>query len=167
MAKNLIRKEEAENYKIEKPFENLPSSSSDFVDYIKSVGVPKTPEEIAKVNTLLEQYFFTKNKAKELSKKFQVFFEEEVEKEKKLRPPAKFIDFLVLNKISGTQARQKKYLIEREEAEEFDIKKAFEESREEEEPTNPPRFIFDENGELTAIEVRCKCGELIRIDFEK
>jgi hypothetical protein len=161
---SVIPKEEAEKYKIESFFENLKESEvPDLVDKLLNFQDQISEDEHIKIHQILENYFLRRNERLEKQKKFKDFFGKDVEKETKVKPSEKFVDFLVAKTISGEYSRRKSSIIENpEDVEVTPLNATFESGSENE----YPKIIRDAAGEVTAIEVQCKCGEIIHIDFE-
>lgn len=162
MKSNVIPKEEADKIKIEHFFENLNEKEiPDLVDKLLNFQERLSNEDHLRIHQILEQYFLRRDEKIELKKKFKEFFVEEVEKEKRIKPSQKFIDFLVSKTISGETSRKKSAIIVNEE----NIKAVnLNEVWEKEE--SYPKVIRNSSGEIIGIEVQCKCGEVIHIDVE-
>jgi len=164
MKSSVIPKEEADKYNIEGFFENLEESEvPDLVDKLLTFQAQMSETEHIKIHQILENYFLRRNEKLEKQKKFKELLGKEIEKETRVKPSQKFVDFLVAKTISGEYSRKKSAIIENpENVDVISLNSTFESDNERE----YPRVIRDTEGEITAIEVQCKCGEIIHIDFE-
>ncbi len=162
MKSNIIPKEEADKYKIENYFQNLNDGEiPDLVDKLLNFQEKLSNEEHVKIHQILEQYFLLRDEKVELKKKFKEFFGEVVQKEKRIKPSQKFVDFLISKTISGENSRKKSAIVEKEEnINVVNLNEAIEKEE------SYPKVIRNSSGEITGIEVQCKCGEIIHIDFE-
>ncbi len=163
MKSNVISKEQAKKYKIEEFYTHLQDdTSSDFVERILSIPEQLSQEEQQKIEKILELFFLKRNEKFELSKKFKDFFDEELKKEGKITPSQKFVDFLISKKIAGSKKRQKGLVMDL--SNEINIKSlSISPSKE---VSEYPKVFRNEKGEISAIQVRCNCGEVIHIELE-
>ncbi|MCX7908063.1 MAG: hypothetical protein N2560_00895 [Ignavibacteria bacterium] len=164
MKSSIIPREEANNYNIELLYQNLSdfSFSSPFDNFF---DVPSniSDEEKKKLEQILENFFLHRKESVELKRKFKDFFDQELKKDRKIPPSQKFIDFLIAKKISGSHPRKKGTIIseiEKQNVHQINLEGINHEIQE------YPKVIRKETGEISAIEVRCNCGEIIRIDLE-
>ncbi|MEJ5286345.1 MAG: hypothetical protein CH6_2653 [Candidatus Kapaibacterium sp.] len=162
MKSSVIPKEEANKFKIENFFENLQSTPEPtLVDKILEINRELSQEEKDKIDKILETFFLYRRPNVELARKFRDLFEEEVEKNRGVTPSQKFVDFLITKKLSGSFSRKKSNIVEP--SEHIEVKPIHSFAEEE---SDFPKIIRNQNGEITAIEVRCKCGEIIHLDIE-
>ncbi|MGB9770854.1 MAG: hypothetical protein ACPLX7_02610 [Candidatus Kapaibacteriota bacterium] len=165
MKSSVIPKEEANKYKIENYYGSLQSTSEpNLVDKILEIDESISDEEKLKVEKILETFFLYRNPGLELSRKFRDFFEKELEKSRQLTPSQKFVDFLISRKISGDYRRKEGNVVDSTElktTQYLDLQ-----ALNVEEGSQFPKVLRNESGEITAIEVQCKCGEIIHIDIE-
>lgn len=165
MKSSIIPKEEANKYKIENFYGRIqPSAEPTLVDKVLELNQDLSEEEKAKIDKILETFFLYRNPNIELSRKFRDFFEKEIEKNRGISPSQKFVDFLISKKISGSYRRKPSSVVdETEKQKAHPVNFAGVASTEGE---GYPRIIRNEEGEITAIEVQCKCGDIIHIDIE-
>lgn len=163
MKSNVITKEQAEKYKIEEFYKfSEDDISSDFVERILSIPDQLSEEEQQKIEKILELFFLKRNEKLELSKKFKDLFDEELKKESKITPSQKFVDFLISKRIAGSKKRRKGFVVDltnEVETKLFPISSPTE-------GTEYPKVFRNKNGEVSAIEIRCNCGEVIHIELE-
>lgn len=165
MKSSIIPKEEAGKYKIDNFFENVSEFySTSPEDKFYELTEHISDEEKEKINKLLEAYFLGRNRFLELSRKFKDFFDEELKKSQKISPSQKFIDFLIAKKISGPHSRKKSNIIA--EPDLHNVESFHPRILEDENQAGFPKIIRNEQGDITAIEVKCNCGEIIHIDIE-
>lgn len=163
MKSNIISKEQSKKYKIEEFFKYLEEeTSSDFVEKILSIPEQLSQEEQQKIEKILESFFLKRNERFELSRKFKDFFDDELKKEGKITPSQKFVDFLISKKIAGAKKREKGFVVNL--SNEIDAKPLFISSTAE--AQEYPKVLRNEKGEISAIQVRCNCGEVIHIELE-
>lgn len=166
MKSSVIPKEEANQYNIETFYGQIHSATEPtLVDKILELNQEVSDEEKVKIDKILETFFLYRNPNIELSHKFRDFFEKEVEKNRGLTPSQKFVDFLISKKISGSFRRKQSSILEEDEMQKA-ISVGIGAVSATEENQGYPRLIRNEDGEITAIEVQCKCGEIIHIDIE-
>lgn len=160
MKSSIIPKEEANKYKVEKiNFGNFESDGDLINELIKRAEIG-SDEERKRILRALDEYFLTRNEMKEKQKKFLELFADEFKKSCKEKPSDKFFDFLIFKNISGSFRKTYRSVIPSQ------IKVETQEVFSLPQNEDNPRLIRDDNGEIIAIEVDCKCGETIRIDFE-
>jgi hypothetical protein len=166
MKSSIIPKEDANKYNIETFYAKIHTSSEPtLVDKILELNPEISDEEKAKIDKILETFFLYRNPNIELSRKFRDFFEKEVEKHRGITQSQKFVDFLISKKISGSWRRKQSSIIEEDEKQKA-IPVGIATVSTTEENQGYPRLIRNDEGEITAIEVQCKCGEIIHIDIE-
>ncbi|MGQ9819154.1 MAG: hypothetical protein ACUVQ1_04430 [Candidatus Kapaibacteriales bacterium] len=160
MSSSIISKKEVGKYRIEKiNFENF-ESDKDLIDELLNRAEINTEEERKRIRQVLDEYFLNRNEMKEKQKKFLELFAVEFQQSKKEKPSEKFLDFLILKNISGRIRKTHKSLIPSQmKIETQEVFTSFPDKEN-------PRLIRDDKGRITAIEVDCKCGETVRIDFE-
>lgn len=160
MKSSIIHKEQINKFRVERvDFENI-QSDKDLIEQLLERANISSEVELEKIRKLLDEYFLTRDENKEKQKKFVELFFEEVYKSKKISQSEKFLDFLIFKNISGAIRRNSGNIISS--TSEIDFEKV--ESTYEEKEN--PRLILNEKSEIVAIEIDCKCGDTIRIDFE-
>lgn len=160
MKSSIIPKEEIGKYKVEKI--NLESfeSDKDLINELLNRSQIDSEEERKKILRALDDYFLTRNEMKEKQKKFIEMFADEFQKSRQEKPSDKFLDFLIFKNISGSIRKTYRSVIPSQTK--VETQEVFSLAQDEENP----RLIRDDNGQITGIEINCKCGETIRIDFE-
>lgn len=166
MKSTIIPKEKAKELNIEVPSIERVNSPSDFVDFPAVQGYPKTVQEKQQIDKLLDQYFLYRSESLEREKKFLEFFADEVKQERRTKPAHKFIDFIILQSISGTKSRKHSAIVKLQDITEMKNwgQKTIGENINE--IKQNPSFIYNESGNIIGLRLQCSCGEEIRIDFE-
>lgn len=160
MKSSIISKKETNMYKVEKVnFGNF-ESDRDLINELLSRAEIDSEEERKKILRVLDEYFLTRNEMKEKQKKFLELFADEFQKSQKEKLSDKFLDFLIFKNISGSIRKTYRKVIPSQ------MKVETQEVFPLQQDAENPRLIRDDNGQIIAIELDCKCGETIRIDFE-
>lgn len=164
MKSSIITKEESKKYKIDEFYKESTENSADgFVEKLLLLSEELKEEEKRKIDQILDAFFLGRKEKLELSRKFRDFFDQELEKAKKTPSAQKFFDFLLIQKIAGSHPRKKGVIVDP--SNELEVK-PIDFATNIHDTTESPKIIRNDNGEVSGIEVRCSCGEIIHIDVE-
>ncbi|MCX7880614.1 MAG: hypothetical protein N2517_08130 [Ignavibacteria bacterium] len=165
MKRNVISKEIAENLKIEPAFTYYEVFSTSLLPKSLELNTSEINlEELKRINTALDQYFLYRDEQRELRTKFVDFFDDEFKKERTTTLSSKFVDYIIGKPIATSSSPANSNLSKNQESQQQILEGSI--SRENNDSNLLHRIIRDENGDVKAIEVKCKCGELIRIELE-